>query len=85
MLNAIIFVPPDSASRPWLVIDAQYSDRKDYRVVAVASDWGAVWRMLADGDAQVVVIGRREHAPWLEVVTDQPSADPPDTRRPRRT
>lgn len=91
MLNAIIFVPPDPASRPWLVIDAQYCARKDYQVVAVATDWNDVLRMLKDDDIDVVVVGRREHlppdrTPRLEIVTEPPpDDDPPETRRPRRT
>lgn len=89
MLDAIIFVPPDPASRPWLVICAQYCVRCGYHVVAVVSDWEDVVRMLKDDGIDIVVVGRREHlppdrTPRLEIITEQSPDDPPEDRRPSR-
>lgn len=90
MSDAIIFVPPDPAARPWLTICAAYCARKGYQVAAVATEWEDVIQMLKDDGIEVIVVGRREHllpgrVPRMEIVTDQAPEEPIETRRPRRT
>lgn len=89
MPESIIFVPSDSAAGPWLTICAAYCARKGYTVVAVASKWEDVVRLVKDDGIDVVVVGRREHLPadrpWrIETVTEQIPHDPPERRRPTR-
>lgn len=91
MPDALIFVPPDPAARPWLTICAQYCARKKYTVKAVVSDWDDVIRLLREDGVEIVVVGRREHlppqrAPRIECVTDQRSEtlQPTTQRRPQR-
>lgn len=90
LTDAIIFVPPDRAARPWLPICAAYCDRMGYHVVAVVSDWEDVVRMLRNDGVEVVVVGKREHLPtarpWrVEAVADHTQDTLPSTqRRPHR-
>lgn len=89
MPDAIIFVPPGPAGHGWLRICAEYCAHHGYEVVAVASDWADVVRMLQDGVAEVVVVGSRDHLPadrpWrIEAVAEQTHGDPPEHRRPNR-
>lgn len=90
MPDAIIFVPPDPAARPWLTICAAYCARRGYHVVAVVADWDDVLRLLSHDSIGVVVVGQREHLPpdraqRLEIVTEQHEEEPVEMRRPRRT
>lgn len=90
MSDAIIFVPPGPAARPWLTICAAYCARKGYKVMAVVSNWDDVQRMLRDDGIEVVVVGRREHLPpdreqRIECVSEQGQETLSATRRrPRR-
>lgn len=89
MLDSIVFVPSDQTARPWLIICAEHCARHGYHMVAVVSDWDDAWHMLRDGEAQVLVIGQRDHLPpdrlpRIEFVTDVPPDVPPELRRPRR-
>lgn len=92
MLNAVLFVPTGHGADRWLTVCAEYAARYRYEVTAVASDWDDVVTMLFAGEAQVVVVARRDHlpamrTPRMEIVTEvqtAPVAQHPD-RRPRRT
>ncbi|HZM83749.1 MAG TPA: hypothetical protein VFC19_49150 [Candidatus Limnocylindrales bacterium] len=89
-MQAIIFVPPDPAARPWITICAAYCVRRGYHVVAIVTDWDDVLRMLKDDDGiDVVVIGLWEHLPAdrhqrIEAVCEPQPEDPPERRRPTR-
>ena len=91
-LNAVLFVPTGRTADRWLTVCAEYAARYRYQVAAIASDWDSVVHMLLHGEAQVVVVARRDHlpemrTPRMEIVTEiqtAPAAQRPD-RRPRRT
>lgn len=91
-MNAVLYVPTGHGADRWLTVCAEYAARYRYEVAAVATEWDSVVTMLLQGDAQVVVVARRDHlppmrTPRMEIVTEvqtAPAAQRP-SRRPRRT
>lgn len=88
-LAAVLFIPPGPSAEAWRDICATYCHDHRYSIVAIATTWAAVVTVLAQGEASVAVIGRREHLPTddlprLEFVTEQAREVPPGQRRPRR-
>lgn len=91
-LNAVLFVPTGHGADRWLTVCAEYAARYSYEVAAVATEWADVVTLVFAGEAQVVVVARRDHLPGmrtprLEIVTEvqtAPVAQRP-ARRPRRT
>lgn len=91
MVNAVLFVPTGHGADRWLTVCAEYAARYRYQVAAIATDWDSVVTMVLQGEAEVVVVARRDHlpvmrTPRLEVITEiqtTPVAQHPD-RRPRR-
>jgi hypothetical protein len=54
-----------------------------YMPEAVVHEWCDVIKMLESGMADKVIVARRDHAEWLEVVSEEGTrADDADTRRP---
>ncbi len=90
-LNAVLFIPTGRDAERWLMVCNEYATRYGYKVAAVATDWASVVTMVLHGEAQVLVVARRDHlpamrTPRLEVITEiqtTPVAQHPD-RRPRR-
>jgi len=88
--SAIIYLPLGLvAAAVWRDTCAEYCQRRRYHIVAVVTDWGDVTKMLADGKADVAVVGRRDHlprerTPRLDVVVEEKLDLPPAQRRPRR-
>jgi hypothetical protein len=91
MLNAVLFVPARQDADRWLTVCAEYAARYRYQVAAVATEWDDVVTLVFSGEAQVIVVARRDHlpalrTPRLEIVTEvqtAPAAQRP-ARRPRR-
>lgn len=91
-LNAVLYVPTGHGADRWLLVCAEYAARYHYEVAAIASEWDSVVQLLLQGEAQVVVVARRDHlpamrTPRMEIVTEvqtAPAAQRP-ARRPRRT
>lgn len=91
-LNAVLFIPTGHGADRWLTVCAEYAARYRYEVAAIAHEWDSVVHMLTHGEAQVVVVARRDHlppmrTPRMEIVTEvqtAPAAQRP-SRRPRRT
>ena len=65
--RAIIFVPDDAERERWEKICLAECDRLGYRVVALVrggvEKWGDLRRMLTSGEADVLVVARKEHLP----------------------
>lgn len=87
-LAAVVFRPPGPGSGVWTDACGEYIERRGYRLAAVCSVWRDVVRLVFDGLADVVVVGRRDHLPRnrrprVEVITEaQSTAD--RHRRPQR-
>lgn len=86
-LAAVLFIPPGPAAEAWRDICAEYCHDHRYSIVAIATTWAAVIAVLAQGEASVAVIGRREHLstddlPRLEFVNEPAREIPPGQRRP---
>jgi len=94
-IRAIIYVPsPDEKAR-WWPIAVRHCDENRYLITGLVvgsadgDGWPDVIRMLADGDADLVVIGCRAHLPTdrlprVEVVTEvTPPRRTGRQRRPR--
>lgn len=88
--TAIIYLPTGLAARAtWQDACAEYCQRRRYLIRAVVADWNDVVTMLIEGEADVAVVGRRDHlprerTPRLDVVTEERLDLPPTQRRPRR-
>lgn len=89
-LDAVIYLPTGLvAAATWRDACAEYCQRRHYRIVAVVAEWADLIRMLGDGEADVAVIGRRDHlprdrTPRIDVVVEQGPDDDLTLRRPRR-
>lgn len=89
--SAIIYLPPGlSASGTWRDACAEYCQRRRYHIAAVVTDWTDVVQMLVEGEADVAVVGARDHlprerTPRIDVVVEEKLDLPPTQRRPRRT
>lgn len=64
-LRAIIYVPSEDSER-WQARCIEHCDRKGYAAVSLVIDatreqWRAVCLMLMAGEADVLVVGRRDH------------------------
>lgn len=86
MTDAVVYVPPDPAAERWRSVCADYCTRHRYNIVAVAGAWEDVITLLGRGDAQVVVVARRDQLPAdrrsrLEVVTEAVTAPVDQSRR----
>lgn len=89
MLRSIVLLPADLTAQRWLMVCAEYCALRSYEVVAVVSTWRDAWKLVHQGRATVLVIGRRDHLPpgfepRLEVVTEQTTPTAPGRRRPQR-
>lgn len=85
MLRALLFIPAhDPELRRWLPVLWRYCLAHRYRPEAVVHDWCDVLKLWVPG--MRVVVARRDHASWLEVVSEE-SGQPPNVRqrRPRLT
>lgn len=88
-IHVLLFIPPeDPEPRRWMVLLWQHCVRRNYKPAAVVHQWCDVIKMMAAGLADRVVVAKREHAQWLEVVTEDPErdgqSDPPGARRVQR-
>lgn len=89
-LDAVVFLPPGTpAAGLWTDACGEYVQRRGYRLAAVCSKWGDAMRMIFDGLADVVVVGRRDHlpkdrTPRVDVVVEEKQDVPPTLRRPKR-
>lgn len=89
-IEAIIYLPPGlPASGTWRDACAEFCQRKRYHIAAVVTDWMDVIGMLMAGEADVAVVGRRDHLPndrkpRIDVVVEEKLDLPPTQRRPRR-
>lgn len=88
-LGAVVFLPPGvPGAGLWTDACGEYIERRGYRLAAVCGAWGDAVRMVLAGEAEVVVVGRRDHLPAdrkprVEVVTEAASTAE-NRRRPRR-
>lgn len=89
-LQAVVFLPPGTpAAGQWTDACGEYVERRGYRLAAVCSAWADAIRMVINGLADVIVVGRRDHLPRdrkprVEIVTEETADAPPTRRRPRR-
>lgn len=89
-LRAVVFLPPGTPGAGiWRDACAEYVELRGYRLAAVCSAWADAITMVFDGEADVVVVGRRDHlprdrTPRVDVVAEEPRATAPGRRRPRR-
>ena len=89
MIHVLLFIPADDPHlRKWLVTLWVYCMRRRYKPEAIVHEWADVRRLMLQGVAQKVVVAVRDHAEWLEVVSEMPeqdeAADPPGARRVQR-
>lgn len=89
-LSAIVFIPPGTpASAQWRDTCGDYCQRKGYRLAGIVAQWDDVIQLITDGEADVVIVGRRDHlardrSPRLEIVTEEGAELPTAQRRPQR-
>jgi hypothetical protein len=89
-LLSVIYVPDGISAKAWIEQCVRHCSAQGYQLVAIASNWADVIRMLMAGHADVAVTGRRDMVPRnltprLEVVAEKEShPTPPSQRRPRR-
>lgn len=74
-LRCVLFIPSGPAAIRWRDLCARYATDQRYLIVAVTSTWTAALAMLTSGEAEVAVIGRRDHLPLdriprVEVATE---------------
>ena len=87
---AIVFLPTGlPAAAQWRDACGEYCARKGYKIAGIVRDWADLLRLVVAGEADVVVVGRRDHlsrtrTPRLEVVTEEGAELPSAQRRPRR-
>lgn len=78
MTKAIIYVPHGQFD-PHAALCMQHCEDRGYDFHGIVSgDWGAVQRMLGDGEASVVIVSTEAHldpnrSPRIEVVANQPA------------
>ena len=84
MTPAIIFVPNERMVTSWHRLCAERCMQLSYDVIAVASRWEDVIEQLTHHPTAVVVTGRRDMIPRLEILTEQPKDVPDSQRRPQR-
>jgi len=67
--RTIIYVPDTADTDRWYRLALDYCERRRYEVVSVVTErsdggcWADVVEMLRVGEAEVVVVGRRDHLP----------------------
>ena len=89
-LLSVIYVPDGISAAGWIEHCVRHCTAHGYKVIAIATNWADVLKMLMAGHAQVAVTGRRDMVPRnmtprLEVVAEKEShPTPPSQRRPRR-
>jgi len=95
-IRTVIYVPDTPETDRWYRLALQYCEMRRYEVVSVVTErtgggcWTDVVEMLRTGEADVVVIGRRDHLPAqrrprVEVIAEASTPRIPTTRhrRPR--
>lgn len=88
-LAAVVLVPPGiQGSGLWTDACAEHVQKRGYRLAAVCSAWADAMRMIFDGIADVIVVGRRDHlprdrTPRVDVITEANQAGE-SRRRPQR-
>lgn len=89
-LNAVIYLPPGLAAvATWQDTCAQYCARRRYQLAGFVTEWTDLTYLLLHGEADVAVVGRRDHlprnrTPRIDVVVEERMDLPPTQRRPRR-
>ncbi|WP_427422630.1 hypothetical protein [Lysinibacillus fusiformis] len=89
-LEAIIYLPAGlAASGTWRDACAEFCQRKRYHITAVVTEWADAVGMIVGGEADVLVVGSRDHLPRerrprIDVVVEEKLDLPPSQRRPRR-
>ena len=81
-IQAIIFVPHCADAARWIDHCFVHCLARGYIPKQVVRDWRDVIGLLAGGLRAVVVVGRRDQIPGIEVVTEQGPRDDPALRRP---
>lgn len=82
MLRALLFIPAhDPDMRRWMVVCWSYCVRRMMRPEAVVHEWADVFKLWAPG--MRVLVARRDHADWLDVVSEerQPNGVTPSSQR----
>jgi hypothetical protein len=95
-IRAVIYVPDTSETDRWYRTALEYCEAHRYEVVGVVTErcagdcWVDVIEMLRTGEANIAVIGRRDHlpaqrSPRIEVIAEATTPRAPTTRhrRPR--
>lgn len=85
--QSLLFIPHDDPdARRWMVALWGYCMRRGLKPEAVAHDWCDVLKLWVPGKR--VVVARRDHVGWLDVVSEERErrgpTPPPEQRRPRR-
>lgn len=89
-LRAVVFLPTGTpAVTQWTDACGEYIQRRGYRLAAVCSAWRDAIRLIFDDEADVVVVGRRDHlprdrTPRVDVVVEEKHEAPANQRRPKR-
>lgn len=89
-LLAVVFLPPGTPGAGlWTDACGEYIERRGYRLAAVCGAWADAIRMVLGGEADVVVVGRRDHlprdrTPRVDVVAEEKPTAPANRRRPKR-
>lgn len=82
--SALLFIPAhDPDMRKWMVALWGYCARRMLQPEAVVHEWADVLKLWRPG--MRVVVARRDHADWLDVVSEDPGEPLPERRRPCRT
>jgi len=82
MLRCVLFIPSGPSAIRWRDICAKYANDQRYLIVAVTSTWAAALAMLTSGEAEVAVIGRRDHLPPDRIPRVEVATEPHPVRIP---
>lgn len=81
---ALLYIPHDPEMSRWMVASWGYCTRRMLTPEAVVHEWADVHKLWRPGTR--VVVARRDHCDWLDVVSEERDASAsPDQRRPRGT
>lgn len=81
--RAVILQAPDGSRAAWLRECAEYAHARGLDVTVIASTTEAAMSAVADGEADVLIVGRAEHLGALVQVVHgaKPASVPPAARR----
>lgn len=78
--RVLLYVPlGDCDQRKWMVMLWTHCASLSYKPEAVVHSWCDAFKLWTPNTH--LVVARRDHAPWLEIVSDPPEAPPSSQQR----